>query len=94
MNHPNGCKICGGFGIASTDRRIESVVKQCYVSLIQAFFLDGHAKTQGKKTQGFTKTQGKFPPKTQGIGGFPPYFQQNSRYRRFLRLPERVGEQK
>ena len=64
------------------------------VAFNTGFFLDGHAKTQGKKTQGFTKTQGKFPPKTQGIGGFPPYFQQNSRYRRFLRLPERVGEQK
>ena len=56
--------------------------------------MDDHAKTQGEKTQGFTKTQGNFPPKTQGIGGFPPHFQQNSRYRRFLRLPERVEEQK
>ena len=61
---------------------------------IAGFFLVDHAKTQGEKTQGFTKTQGNFPPKTQGIGGFPPHFQQNSRYRRFLRLPERVEEQK
>ena len=65
-----------------------------FITLKQAFFLDDHAKTQGEKTQGFTKTQGNFPPKTQGIGGFPPHFQQNSRYRRFLRLPERVEEQK
>ena len=50
---------------------------------------DAHAKTQG-----FTITQGNFPPKTQGIGGFPPHFRQNSRYQRFLRLPERVEEQK
>ena len=62
---------------------------QCQLELLQAFFVD-HAKTQGEKTQGFTITQGNFTPKTQGIGGFPHHFQENSRYRRFLRLPERV----
>ena len=69
-------------------------IRLLFYALLQAFFLVDHAKTQGEKTQGFTKTQGNFPPKTQGIGGFPPHFQQNSRYWRFLRLPERVGEQK
>ena len=52
------------------------------------FFLDDHAKTQGKNTQGSTKTQGKFSLKTQGIGGFLSDFQQNTRYRRFTRLSE------
>ena len=39
--------------------------------LVQAFFLDDFAKTQGNKTQDFSKTQRKFPPKLKVPEGFP-----------------------